>query len=63
MGTQGSKLALFTLSLFHTYAGACLSEVRILSVNIYSPTKVHTYTHLDDVLMLWLCVITSPCAC
>ena len=52
MGAQGSKQALFTLSLFHTHAGVCLSEVRILSVNIYSPTKVHTYTHLDDVIML-----------
>ena len=52
MGAQGSKQALFTLSLFHTHAGVCLSDVRILSVNIYSPTKVHTYTHLDDVIML-----------
>ena len=52
MGVQDTKLALFSLSLFHMHAGVSLSEVRLMSVNIYSPTKVRTNTHVDIAIML-----------
>ena len=50
MGAQYIKLAQFSLSLFHMLEGVCMSVVRRMSVTIYSPTEIHTYTH--DITML-----------
>ena len=52
MGAQYIKLAQFSLSLFHMLAGVCMSVVHLMSVTIYSPIKIHTYTHEDDITML-----------
>ena len=45
MVVQDTKLALFSLSLFHMHAGVSLSEVRLVPLNIYSPTK-YAQTHM-----------------
>ena len=52
MGAQYIKLTQFSPSLFHMLAGVCVSVVHIMSVPIYNPTKIHTYTHEDDITML-----------
>ena len=45
MVVQDTKLAQFSLYLFHMHAGVSLSEVRLVSVNIYSPTN-YAQTHM-----------------
>ena len=52
MSVQYIKIAQFSLSLFYMLAGICMSVMRLMSVTIYSPTKIHTYTHEDDITML-----------
>ena len=52
MSVEYIKLAQFSPSLFHMLAGVCLPVVCLMSVTIYSPTKIRTYTHEGDITML-----------
>ena len=51
MSVQYIMLSQFSLSLFHMLAGVCMTVLRLMSVTIYSPTKIRTYTHEDDITM------------